>query len=71
MLRALHLHGVHFGGAPALDLTGPENRAVVHTAASEDPWRVELHVEVASCLLPLLPPPGLTRAPAGEQGKSI
>lgn len=56
MLRALHLHGVHFGGAPALDLTGPENRAVVHTAASEDPWRVELHVEVASYLLPLPPP---------------
>lgn len=60
MLRALHLHGVHLGGAPALDLTGPTDRAVVHAAAGEDPWRAELTVGI----LPLTTPmPLLTRDP--------
>lgn len=44
-----HFHRVHLGGAPALDLAGPEHRAVVHAAAREDPCRGEPHI-LGACL---------------------
>lgn len=40
-LRASHFHCVHLGGAPALDFTGPQLRAVIHTAAGEEPCEGE------------------------------
>lgn len=36
--RPSHFHRVHFSRAPALDLAGPEQVAVVHAAAGEDPY---------------------------------
>ena len=71
MPGSLRLHCVHLCRAPALDLAGPELRAVVDAAASEDPC--ESGAAIAGCMpspspLPLSPsgmPPNTHRDPAG------
>lgn len=71
LLGSLHLHRVHLGGAPALDFTGPELRAVVHAAAREDPC--EGGARTARCTpgpspLPPPTPPSGTHPPQSTQG---
>lgn len=47
--RPLRLHRVHLRWAPALDLAGPQHRAVVDAAAGEDPCAGG--AEIAGCTL--------------------
>lgn len=57
-LQSSHFHCVHLGGAPALDLTGPEHRAVIHTAAGEEPCEGEdTSARCSAGPLPLSSPP--------------
>ena len=71
MPGSLRLHCVHLCRAPALDLAGPELRAVVDAAAGEDPC--EGGAAIAGCMpgpspLPPSPsgtPPNTPRDPAG------